>query len=44
MHPDLHQPGDDAEKIDYAKAESISRLGYLIVKDLANKETVPTFE
>ena len=44
MHRDLHQPGDDPEKIDYAKAESISRLGYLIVNKLGNMETVPTFE
>jgi len=44
MHRDLHQPGDDPEKIDYPKAESISRLGYLIVNRLGNMETVPTFE
>jgi len=44
MHRDLHQPGDDPEKIDYAKAESIARLGYLIVDKLGNMETVPTFE
>ena len=44
MHRDLHQPGDDPEKIDYAKAESISRLGYLIVNKLGNMKTVPTFE
>lgn len=44
MHRDLHQPGDDPDKIDYAKAESISRLAYLIVEKLGNMETVPTFE
>jgi Zn-dependent M28 family amino/carboxypeptidase len=44
VHRDLHQPGDDPEKIDYAKAESIARLGYLIVEKLGNMETVPTFE
>ena len=43
VHRDLHQPGDDPEKIDYAKAESIARLGYLIVEKLGNMETVPTF-
>ncbi len=43
LHPDLHQPGDDAEKIDYAKAESICRLGYLMTQKLANMETVPSF-
>ncbi|HCC70647.1 MAG TPA: hypothetical protein DEQ09_05785 [Bacteroidales bacterium] len=44
LHKDLHQPGDDPEKIDYPKAESICRLGYLITTKLANMETVPTFE
>lgn len=43
VHADLHQPGDDPEKIDYAKAESITRLGYLITTKLANAETVPGF-
>ncbi|MBS0010229.1 MAG: M20/M25/M40 family metallo-hydrolase [Bacteroidales bacterium] len=44
VHPDLHQPGDDAEKIDYAKAASICRLGYRITTKLANIELIPTFE
>ena len=44
VHEDLHQPGDDPEKIDYAKAESICRLGYLITTKLANMDAVPTFE
>lgn len=44
MHADLHQPGDDADKIDYEKAESLSRLSYLIVQKLANMESVPSFE
>ncbi|MDT8401462.1 MAG: M28 family peptidase [Bacteroidales bacterium] len=43
VHEDLHQPGDDPEKIDYAKAVSICRLGYLITTELANMDTVPTF-
>ena len=43
VHPDLHQPGDDAEKIDYAKAASICKLGYRITTKLANMETVPSF-
>lgn len=43
LHKDLHQPGDDAEKIDYPKAESISRLAYLIAEKLANAEAVPDF-
>ena len=44
IHEDLHQPGDDPEKIDYAKAESICRLAYLITTKLANMDAVPTFE
>ncbi len=44
VHEDLHQPGDDPEKIDYAKVESICRLGYLITTKLANMDAVPTFE
>ncbi len=44
IHKDLHQPGDDPDKIDYEKAESISKLSYLIVRKLANMENVPAFE
>lgn len=43
VHKDLHNPGDDAEKIDYPKAQSISRLAYLIAEKLANTEVVPDF-
>jgi hypothetical protein len=44
VHPDLHRPGDDPDKIDYPKAAAISRLGYLIANKLANMEVVPSFE
>ncbi|MBT5425832.1 MAG: M28 family peptidase, partial [Bacteroidetes bacterium] len=44
LHRDLHRPTDDADKIDYPKAESISKLAYLIASKLANMETVPSFE
>jgi Zn-dependent M28 family amino/carboxypeptidase len=43
VHKDLHNPGDDAEKIDYPKAQSISRLAYLLAERLANMEVVPDF-
>jgi len=43
VHPDLHQPGDDADKIDYPKAEKVSRLTYLLACSLANMEEVPDF-
>jgi hypothetical protein len=42
-HRDLHTAGDDPEKIEYDKAESISRLAYLITMELANMEEVPDF-
>lgn len=42
-HEDLHQPGDDPEKIEYDKATKISRLAYLITMDLANMDEVPDF-
>ena len=43
VHEDLHKPGDDPDLIDYQKAESISRLAYLIVNELSNMDVVPTF-
>ena len=42
-HEDLHQPGDDPEKIEYDKAVRISRLAYLITMELANMDEVPDF-
>ncbi len=44
VHADLHNPGDDPEKIDYPKAAAITRLGYLIVQKLGNMPAVPKFE
>lgn len=43
VHRDLHQPGDDADKVDYDKATDISRLAYLIANKLANMDEVPDF-
>jgi len=42
-HKDLHQPGDDPEKIEYDKAVKLSRLAYLITMELANMDRVPDF-
>lgn len=42
-HEDLHQAGDDPDKIEYDKVEAISRLAYLITMELANMEEVPEF-
>jgi Zn-dependent M28 family amino/carboxypeptidase len=44
VHADLHNPGDDPEKIDYPKAASICRLGYMITERLGNMAVVPRFE
>ncbi len=44
VHADLHNPGDDPEKIDYPKAAAVSRLGYLIAQKLGNMDVVPTFQ
>jgi Zn-dependent M28 family amino/carboxypeptidase len=43
MHQDLHQPGDDPEKIEYDKAVNLSKLSYLITMKLANMDKVPNF-
>lgn len=43
LHEDLHKPGDDPGKIDYPKAASICKLGYLIVQQLGNMDAVPAF-
>jgi Zn-dependent M28 family amino/carboxypeptidase len=42
-HEDLHQAGDDPEKIEYDKVEQLSRLAYLITMELANMDQVPDF-
>jgi len=42
-HKDLHMPGDDPDKIDYPKAESISRLAFMIATRLANADEFPVF-
>ena len=43
-HNDLHTIGDDPEKIDYPKAASICRLGYLVTERLGNMKVIPTFK
>jgi hypothetical protein len=35
-HPDYHRATDDAEKIDYAKAEAIARLAYELTAELGS--------
>ncbi len=36
-HPDYHRATDDAEKIDYAKAEALARLCYELTAELGDK-------
>jgi hypothetical protein len=36
-HPDYHRATDDAEKIDYAKAEALTRLCYELTAELGDK-------
>ena len=38
-HPDYHQPGDEAHKINYEKATDITRTSFLNVWNLANVES-----
>lgn len=38
-HPDYHQPGDEAEKINYEKVADITRAAFLNAWNLANEKT-----
>jgi hypothetical protein len=42
-HEDYHQPTDDAEKCDFDKAETISKLAYLSACMLANGDVKPAY-
>lgn len=42
-HGDYHRPSDDAEKLNYAGLQSVSRLVFDLVVELADGETTPTF-
>ena len=39
-HDDANMPTDDPEKVDYEKAEKISRLAYEVTMELANREVL----
>lgn len=43
VHRDLHQPGDDTEKINAEGAAQIVDLAYHIVLDIMNEEDAPAF-
>jgi len=42
-HPDYHQPGDTADKINYSKMEKIVKLVFVAVESLGNTSTLPEF-
>ena len=42
-HPDYHQPGDTADKINYPKMEKILKLVFVAVESLGNTSTLPEF-
>lgn len=42
-HDDYHTPGDDVDKCDFDKAESVSKLGYLSAWLLANQNSKPAY-
>jgi hypothetical protein len=43
-HPDYHQPGDTADKINYPKMEKIVRLVFIAVEFLGNASGRPGFQ
>ncbi|MFO0982818.1 MAG: M28 family peptidase [Planctomycetota bacterium] len=43
VHADYHQPGDDAEKIEFTSAAAIATLGLRVVEEIANAAEPPPF-
>lgn len=43
LHDDYHTPSDDAEKINFDKAERVSKLAYLSMWILANQDGKPKY-
>jgi Zn-dependent M28 family amino/carboxypeptidase len=44
VHEDYHQPGDEAEKIDYAKMEKVSRTIFLTMWEVADLKERPAVD
>jgi Peptidase family M28 len=44
VHQDYHQPGDEAQKIDYDKMERISRTIYMTLWEIANRSVRPKID
>ena len=43
LHPDYHQPTDDAEKINEQGAARIVQMAYAVARELIDRETEPTY-
>ena len=44
LHPDLHQPSDHVDLINFDDMEKIVKLGFLIVNEIANMDKRPVFD
>lgn len=44
VHQDYHQPGDEAQKIDYDKMERITRTIYMTLWEIANRSARPKID
>ena len=43
-HPDYHTPFDDADRINYEGTQKVAEYAYLLVENVANRETDLTFQ
>jgi len=43
VHADYHRPSDDTERLELDGMQAVTRLGFRLVNDLANRPTVPGF-
>lgn len=43
-HPDYHTPFDDADRINYEGTQKVAEYAYLLLEDVANRETDLTFQ
>jgi Zn-dependent M28 family amino/carboxypeptidase len=43
-HEDYHRPGDEVQKIDFAKMEKITRTVYMLLWEVANRATRPVVD
>ena len=43
-HEDYHRPGDEVQKIDFAKMEKVTRTVYMLLWEIANRARRPTVD